>query len=77
MSRLVNEKGEPIEEYEDDTIFTLTPWGCLAGTLMDYGIDVSNIPGKIGKHLVEDFMETMARCGYVVREGDKQNDIPT
>lgn len=46
----------------------LTPWGCLYATLIDYGIDVSGITGKIGEHMVNDFMKCMERCGYVKKE---------
>ena len=64
------------ELYMEDTInnindenekYVLTEWGCLYLTLLDYGIDASHIPSKVGKHIVEDFMEMMEQAGYVKR----------
>ena len=69
--RLVDENGELVEEHDDDDVFTLTPWGCLADTLMDYGFDVSHITGKVGEHMVEDFMALMVKCGHVGRVEDE------
>lgn len=55
----------------DDERYVLTPWGCLASVLSDYKIDVSGISGKVGEHIVEDFMDAMERMGHVVYvEGD-------
>ena len=57
--------------FDDDTQFVLTPWGCLSSVLEDYGIDISRVSGKIGGHIVDDFMELMERAGYVVHnEGE-------
>ena len=50
---------------EDEEVYVLTPWGRLAAVLEDYGIDCSNITARMGKHLVEDFMESMVNGGYV------------
>ena len=47
--------------------YVLTPWGCLYGTLLDYGINVDHIPGKVGEHMVEDFMEAMVKAGHVAK----------
>ena len=58
-------------EFNDDTEFVLTEWECLMMVLSDYGIDVSHIPGRVGKHIVEDFMELMVKLGYV---GKKEED---
>lgn len=52
--------------FDDDMQFVLTPWGCLASVLEDYGIDISRVKSKIGGHIVDDFMELMERAGYVV-----------
>ena len=54
-------------EFNDDDVFGFTEWGCLYSVLSDYGIDVSHIPGRVGKHIVEDFMEMMVEAGYVAR----------
>lgn len=50
-----------------DEEFTLTPWGCLAGTLEEYGIDTSKVSPRVGEHIIEDFMDVMVRCGHVVK----------
>ena len=56
---------------EDDNVeYTFTPWGCLACILDEYGVDITGVTGKIGEHLVEDFMELMEKCGYVRRTDD-------
>ena len=55
------------EIYDDDDKFVLTEWGCLSSVLTDYGVDVSRVTGKIGEHIVEDFMELMCECGYIGR----------
>ena len=55
------------EIYDDDDKFVLTEWGCLSSVLTDYGVDVSRVTGKIGEHIVEDFMELMCKCGYIGR----------
>ena len=51
--------------FNDDDTFFLTEWGCLYSVLNDYGIDVSHIKGKVGQHIVEDFMDLMEKAGYV------------
>lgn len=59
------------ENENDDVFFTLTPWGCLLLVLRDYGIDVSHISGKVGAHIVEDFMELMIKQGNIqIKKGD-------
>lgn len=52
---------------DDDVKFVLTEWGCLSSVLTDYGVDISRVTGKIGKHIVEDFLELMCECGYIGR----------
>lgn len=52
------------KEFDDDKKWVLTPWGCLCCVLSDYNIDVSRIPGRVGEHIVEDFMELMCKQGY-------------
>ena len=48
--------------------YVLSEWGCLASVLMEYGIDVSHITGRIGEHIVEDFMDAMCNAGYVSKK---------
>lgn len=54
-----------LPDEEDDEKYMLTPWGCLFGVLIDYGINVSHISGRIGEHIVDDFMDAMVKCGYI------------
>lgn len=67
MSALNVEYYEDVEDevFNDDDIFVLSPWGCLAATLKDYGLDISHITPKMGVHMVEDFMESMVTAGYI------------
>ena len=62
---------EEEDEEENDEKYVLTPWGCLYGVLLDYGIDVSHIKGRVGEHIVEDFMEAMEKAGYISKEKNK------
>lgn len=55
------------EEVDDDAPLRLTEWACLALVLKDYGVYIDEIPGRIGKHIVEDFMADMCKQGYVAR----------
>lgn len=50
---------------EENEMYTLAPWGCLSIILNDYNIDISHIKGKVGIHIVEDFMELMEKMGYI------------
>lgn len=52
--------------------YQLTKWGCLYAVLCDYGIDVNRISGKVGEHIVDDFMELMQKNGYVVRHEENE-----
>lgn len=52
----------------------LSEWGCLSLTLRDYGINTDNIPGRVGKHIVEDFMERMCEAGYVAKNVSEGED---
>ena len=61
------------EIYDDDVKFVLTEWGCLSSVLIDYGVDISRVTGKIGEHIVEDFMELMVKCGYIGKAEDKED----
>lgn len=59
------DKGIIYQDYEDDEVYTLTPWGCLYGVLNDYGIRTDHIKGRMGEHIVEDFMDLMVQHGFV------------
>ena len=55
--------------------YVLSEWGCLASVLEEYGIDVSHITGRVGAHIVEDFMDAMCNAGYVSKkEAENGND---
>ena len=59
-----------IVPFDDNDVFVLSEWGCLSNVLVDYGVDVSRVTGKIGEHIVEDFMELMVKCGYIKKAED-------
>lgn len=59
---------------DDDVKYVLSPWGCLSVVLEDYGIDISRISGKVGSHIVEDFMELMEKAGYILKCDDNEKD---
>lgn len=57
--------------------YVLTPKGCLYAVLLDYVgpdhlLDIRKIQGKVGEHIVEDFMDAMVRAGHVARAETKQ-----
>lgn len=58
------------DKDDDDEIYRISPWGCLLITLRDYGVDVSHISGKVGGHIVEDFMDLMIKARYVAENKD-------
>ena len=60
------------EEFDDDSEvrYQITPWGCLFAVLTEYGVDVGHISGRIGGHIVDDFMDVMQAAGYVSKGGD-------
>lgn len=64
------EKTEEQMLEDDEEKYVLTPWGCLYMVLTDYGVDVKNIPGRIGVHIVEDFMDEMVRAGHLAKMED-------
>lgn len=54
-----------------------TPMGCLYAVLLDYVgpdhlLDIRKIQGRVGEHIVEDFMDAMVRAGYLGREDDEK-----
>lgn len=59
-------------EFDDDARFVLTEWGILAGIMSDYGIDVWHIPGRVGQHIIEDFMEGMVNAGYIAKNEEEK-----
>lgn len=61
------------DNFKDDDMFHLTPWGCLSAILEDYGIGTSDIMPKVGEHMVNDFMELMVKQGHVGRAKDADN----
>ena len=57
--------------------YVLTPMGCLYAVLLDYVgpdhlLDIRKIQGKVGEHIVEDFMDAMVRAGHVARAEAEQ-----
>ena len=54
------------EKYE------LTEWGILYAVLSEYGIDVSHISGRVGLHIVDDFMAEMVNQGYILKNSDQK-----
>ena len=53
---------------DNEEKYVLSEWGCLASVLNEYGIDVSQITGRVGAHIVEDFMTAMCDAGYVSKK---------
>lgn len=56
---------------ENEEVFVMTEWGCLSSTLEEYGIDVSHITARVGAHIVEDFMDSLCKAGYVEKKGNE------
>lgn len=54
-----------MEEFKEDDAFELTPWALLREVLISYKVDVDDISGRVGTHIVEDFMDLMMEQGYV------------
>ena len=57
---------------DDDVKYVLSPWGCLSVVLEDYGIDISRISGKVGSHIVEDFLELLEKAGHILKCDDNE-----
>lgn len=58
--------------------YRLTPMGCLYAVLLDYVgpdhlLDIRKIQGRVGEHIVEDFMDAMVRTGYLERTSDEES----
>lgn len=63
-------------EKTSEEKYTLTPMGCLYAVLLDYVgpdhlLDIRKIQGRVGEHIVEDFMDALVRTGYLER-GDEE-----
>lgn len=59
-------------EKKSEKTYRLTPMGCLYAVLLDYVgpdhlLDIRKIQGRVGEHIVEDFMDAMVKFGHVVR----------
>lgn len=65
---------EIMQNDNEDENYVLSPWGCLYAVLLDYNIDLSYVKGRVGEHIVEDFMDAMVNCGYISKAGDKDED---
>lgn len=57
----------------------LTPMGCLYAVLLDYVgpdhlLDIRKIQGRVGEHIVEDFMDAMVKFGHLVKAEKGEND---
>ena len=59
------------KQTEDDEVYRLTPWGIMYDVLQDYGFEPQKLTGRMGEHLVEDFMDGMVRNGYVGKMEDE------
>ena len=65
---------------KDEEKYTLTPMGCLYAVLLDYVgpdhlLDVRKIQGRVGEHIVDDFLDAMCRCGHLAKaEGEHDAD---
>lgn len=60
------------KEKENEERLVLTPMGCLYAVLLDYVgpdhlLDIRKIQGRVGEHIVEDFMDAMVRSGHMER----------
>lgn len=72
------------KEKKDEEHYALTPMGCLYAVLLDYVgpdylLDIRKIQGRVGEHIVEDFMDAMVRFGHVERaeraEAEDEDDL--
>ena len=62
------------EEDTEEERYCLTEWGCLLATLTEYNIDISHISGRVGGHIVDDFMELLCKQGYIAKAEDVNTD---
>lgn len=66
IDKQIERKLEAIHSEEEEK-YVLSEWRCLSATLNDYGIKTDNISGRVGKHIVDDFMDAMCKAGYVAQ----------
>ena len=64
-------------ETKTEEKYKLTPMGCLYAVLLDYVgpdhlLDIRKIQGRVGEHIVEDFMDALVRAGYLERKDDEE-----
>ena len=57
----------------EDEYYTLTMWGCPSAVLEEYGFDTNHISGRVGEHIVEDYMDQLEQCGYLKKK--EQDEI--
>lgn len=61
----------------DDEEYRLTPWGCLEAVLKDFGVDTSNVTGRMGELIIEDFMKAMVDAGYIKKTEENEKERET
>lgn len=66
------------KEKKDEDRYALTPMGCLYAVLLDYVgpdhlLDIRKIQGRVGEHIVDDFMDAMVRFGHV-KKAEREED---
>ena len=66
-------------EKKSEEKYVLTPMGCLYAVLLDYVgpdhlLDIRKIQGRVGEHIVEDFMDAMVTAGYLVKAEKGEDD---
>lgn len=64
-------------EKKSEVKYQVTPMGCLYAVLLDYVgpdhlLDIRKIQGRVGEHIVEDFMDALVRAGYLGRNDDEE-----
>lgn len=59
---------------DNEEKFKLTEWSILYVVLTEYGIDASHISGRVGRHIVEDFMAEMVNQGYILKNSDQEEE---
>lgn len=65
-------------EKKSEEKYQLTPMGCLYAVLLDYVgpdhlLDIRKIKGRVGEHIVEDFMDALVKTGYLERTSDEES----
>ena len=65
-------------EKTSEEKYRVTPMGCLYAVLLDYVgpdhlLDIRKIQGRVGEHIVEDFMDALVKTGYLERNDDEKS----